>query len=141
VIFATAQTLYYFGPHLETYNRQIRPFYDSEDAVFRAASLPDETMVHIISDITPTESYLGGLMGYLGQGKVVRVLPIAAVSEIYLHTLPRTMHLAFFIQPNDGVTLGLLRRAFDLKGPFSSPYGVDPTKQLLLFYVENNLPG
>jgi dolichyl-phosphate-mannose-protein mannosyltransferase len=141
VVFAAAQTLYYFGPHLQTYNRQIRPSYDSEDALFRAASLPGPTLVQIISDSTSTESYLGGLMGYLGEYKVVKVLPPASVSETYLKTLPRSLHLAFFIQPKDGVTLSMLRRTFDLQGPFSSPYDVAPAKQLLLFYVKDNLPG
>ncbi len=139
--FAVAQVAYYFGPHLTTYNRQIRPYYDSEDAIFRAADLPGETMVHIVSDHSLTEGYLSSALSYLADNKVVTVHSPSAISTQYLSTLPRNVSQAFFIEPTDNLTRIALQQTYSLslKGPYTSPYPLDPSKQLLLYFVPDIL--
>lgn len=134
---AALQVAYFFGPHLQTYNRQIRPFADAEDAVFRGAALPYGTVVHVISLFAPPSNYLSTLMLYLADGIPIESLAPDKVSRPYLASLPPDHGHAFFIQPDDISTLAYLRQSFkdDLQGPFSSPYDVPPSKQLMLYYL------
>lgn len=135
VFFGIAQVIYYFGPHLETYNRQLRPFYDSEDAMFRAAALPSGTQVHVFTDYAPTDAYLSGVLGFLSDGFTVSARALDDIDATYLAGLPRTLNQAFFLEPEDGTTLGLLQTQFTLEGPFASPYNIAPGKQLLLYFA------
>ncbi len=136
LVFALAQVLYFFGPHLETFNQQLRPTYDSEDAIFRAASLPEGTIAQIVADNAPTEGYLSAMMGYLADNHEVRVATRSQISFEYLDSLPHSLGVAFFIQPDDTVTLDYLKRLFvPLNGPFRSPYPIDPARQLVLYYA------
>ncbi len=135
MFFGVAQVIYYFGPHLETYNRQIRPFYDNEDAMFRAAALPSGTQVHVFSDYASTDAYLSGVLGFLADGFTVSARALNTIDSTYLSGLPPTLNHAFFLEPDDGATLALLQTQFTLEGPFASPYNVAPEKQLLLYFA------
>ncbi|MFW5772112.1 MAG: glycosyltransferase family 39 protein, partial [Phototrophicaceae bacterium] len=43
LVLVAGQIAYYFGPHLDDFNRQLRPRPDVQDSIFRAAHLPSDT--------------------------------------------------------------------------------------------------
>jgi hypothetical protein len=128
---------YYFGPHLSLYNRQIRPFVDSEDAMFRAANLSAATQTHVISDNAQEWQYLSGILGYLADGHSMDTLTRVQVTPEYVLGLSPYFNHAFFIEQDDALTLNSLRRYFGdmLEGPYYSPYNVPQDKQLALYYL------
>ncbi|MBL8162921.1 MAG: glycosyltransferase family 39 protein [Anaerolineae bacterium] len=134
VFFAVVQVAYYFGPHLETYNRQIRPFPDAHDALFRAVGLPDATQITVIGRNVPAASLLNGIMGYLDDGKPVVVRAPAELTPDYVAGLTDDVPRAFFIERDDVRTLNTLRQRFTLAGPYASPFALPPEKQFMLYF-------
>lgn len=134
VFFALVQVIYYFGPHLETYNRQLRPFPDAQDALFRAVGLPDNTQVTVIGRNVPAASLLNGIMGYLDDGKLVAVRAPADVTAEYVVGLSDDVPRAFFVERDDVTTVSTLRSRFTLAGPFASPFNLPPEKQFMLYF-------
>lgn len=133
---AVIQAVYYFGPHLETYNRQLRPHPDAQDALFRAVGLPDGTQITIIGRNVPQADLLNGMMGYLDDGKPVAARAPAEVTAAYVAGLPEDVRHAFFIEREDVTTLNALRQRFALAGPYASPFELPPEKQFMLYYYE-----
>ncbi|MBI5671116.1 MAG: glycosyltransferase family 39 protein [Chloroflexi bacterium] len=140
-VMAFAQMRYYFGHHLEVYNRQLRPGFDSEDPIFRAAHFPPGTHVHIISNSTLGQQYLSGIVGYLNSGLVLDVRTPLETSREYLASLIRGVDHAFFVEPTDAGTLTLLQEQFRLGVPHFSPFNVPRDRQLVLFYVRGSIAG
>ncbi len=136
VALAAGQVQYYFGPHLTRYNQQLRQAYDSEDAMFRSVDFPFGTQVHVITDDSPGQPYLSGIMNYLADGIYVFSIQPALLSASYLTGLPRGVDQAFFIKPDDTATLNLLKQYFTLEGPFFSPFDVEHNRQLALYYAK-----
>lgn len=130
------QARYYFGHHLDLYNLQLRPGYDSEDAIFRAADFPPGTHVHIISSSTLGQQYLSGIVGYLNSGLILDVRTPLETSPEYLANLTPNADHVFFVEPDDRATLALLRRYFALDEPRFSPFNVPKARQLVMFYVK-----
>lgn len=136
ICLGAAQLIYYFGPHLQAYNAQMRVYPDAEDAMFRAIALPQGTQIHVYGDTVPTGSYLNGVVGYLADGFTVAVQVPNAITQQYVDGLSMGFNQAFFLTPDDGRTLAMLQTRFkNLQGPFSSPY-LDPSfKQYWLYYA------
>ncbi len=133
---AVAQVAYYFGPHLERYNQQIRLVYDAEDAIFRSARFPPNTQVHIFTTETPGGAYLSGVAGYLSDGLTVFPIHPDDLTLTYLSSLPRGIDHAFYLEPGDASTLALVKTFYDVEGPFFSPYRVPADRQLALYYFK-----
>ncbi len=132
---AVAQMRYYFGSHLVLYNDQIRPGYDSEDAMFRAVDFPSGTQVMVISAHSPGQPYLSGVLGYVNPGAVLEVRAPEDMTPEYLAALSPAVDRAFFVEPTDGRTVTLLQQYFKLGVPQFSPYSVPKSRQLVLFWV------
>lgn len=127
------QVGYYFGPHLELYNQQLRPNYDSTDAMFRSVNFPRGTQIYLISDPTIDGSYTTQVMQFLMDGTDLHVLD--HLTPDYLNTLSRAVDQAFFISPHDDASLKLLESEFILEGPSLSPYDVPHNTEFVLYYA------
>jgi hypothetical protein len=133
---AVVNASYYFGSHLSLYNRQIRPYVDTEDAVFRAANLSPATQTHIISDNAQEWQYLMGILGYLADEHSMDTVTRAQVTPDYLQGLSPYFNHAFFIEQDDALTLNALRRYLGaLDGPYYSPYNLPHDKQMAMYYL------
>ncbi len=140
-ILLTANALYYFGPHLRTYNEQLRAansFRDSEDAMLRAMALPPSAAVHLISESTIDETIPRDLRMFLTRRKAM-ILPVLqgeTFTQAYLDELPRDVDHAFFIEVNSTNAIAMVEAEFPLVQPSFSPYrNVSPQKQFVLLYV------
>ena len=141
------QAAYYWGPHLERYNQQLRlhhRFPDGYDAVFRAVEFPRRTQVHIISTRPFSAMDAQGLADYLRGTYWINIdtLTPAQMDKPYLLGLPCGVDHAFFIELNNRWTLAKLQRYFYLRPASSSPYrDVIPDERELVLYYAPNLPG
>jgi 4-amino-4-deoxy-L-arabinose transferase-like glycosyltransferase len=134
VLLAGESVRYYFVAHLERYNQQTRQTFDSEDAMFRSVGFPWGTQIYVLTASSPSQSYLSGVLNYLTDGLFVQVAAPGSVTPGFLEGLPRGVDLAFYVEPGDTLTVELLRRYFNLEGPFFSPYNLEPRRALLLYY-------
>jgi 4-amino-4-deoxy-L-arabinose transferase-like glycosyltransferase len=134
VLLAGESVRYYFVPHLERYNQQTRQTFDSEDAMFRSVGFLWGTQIYVLTASIPSQSYLSGVLNYLTDGLFVQVAAPGSVTPGFLEGLPRGVDLAFYVEPGDTLTVELLRKYFNLEGPFFSPYNLEPRRALLLYY-------
>ena len=132
---AVVQTVYYFGPHLQGYNRQIRPTADFEDALFRSADFPPGTRIHLITSQTLDQSYLYGVLGFVTDSGSLSVLTPQQVTPDYLAKLPHGVDQAFYVEPGDTTSPELLAQYFRLDPPQYSPYNLPRDKQFILYYA------
>jgi 4-amino-4-deoxy-L-arabinose transferase-like glycosyltransferase len=136
IICAIGQMLYYFGPHLASYNRQIRQGMDAEDALFRSAQFPPGTQVLIVtSDPTITEAYAQTLLQFLADGLEVKLL--TELTPAALARLSPDRDHAFFIAPGDQHSIDALTGYFDAQPAQSSPYPIPPEQAYLLYYLSS----
>ncbi len=137
-LLAVVQVGYYFGPHLGSFDanlRATRPHRDLEDTVYRSLDFPPGTQIHIVSGALFDRGYANQMLaffrpdleavGYLGSDELIADLP----------RLRHTTDQAFFIEPEDVRTLAALQANFALEGPFFSPYRVAPERQFVLFFA------
>lgn len=137
---AGLQIAYYFGPHMDYYNRQLRlhhGFPDGYDAIFRTQDFPRDTQVHIISASPFSQMDAQGLSDFLRGGLYFNTLAAADLDEDYLKALRCGVDHAFFIQPGDSRTLALLKKYFYLRAPEYSSYGavIPDERELVLYYA------
>ncbi len=139
---AVYQGVYYWGPHLEMYNRQLRihhGFPDGYDAIFRAVEFPRGTHVHIISASPFSQMDAQGLADYLRDPGwlVVDTRTPSEAYSLYLRGLPCGVDHAFFIAPDDMRTLAKLHRFFYLRPPAYSPNSdiIPDERELVLYYA------
>lgn len=135
VIALAAQVVYYFGPHLAVFNRQIRPFKDGQDVAYRLAVLPQNTYVFVLGDELTYPPHVEILQAFWDLHYDVRFLHPLELKLLDIHRLPRDRNFAFFIEGDDTDTLQFLARYFDLDGPQYSPYNLPLDKQYVLYFV------
>jgi hypothetical protein len=136
IALAVLQTTYYFGPHLEVYNRQLRPYSDAQDAIFRARDLPLDTRVCLISSQPFNEALLQGIQRYLQVDIELCLLNPDEVTPELIDALAQAPTLAFFVEQYDVITQGTLREHLALRGPFRSPYpSVPEDRQFWLYHT------
>ncbi len=140
LVAAGLQVAYYFGPHMDYYNRQLRlhhSFPDGYDAIFRTRDFPDDTWVHIISVSPFSQMDAQGLSDFLRGGLYLNTLTPADVDEDYLNSLRCGVDHAFFIQPGDTHTLAVLQEYFYLRAPEYTAYGavIPDERELVLYYA------
>ncbi|HVU10904.1 MAG TPA: glycosyltransferase family 39 protein [Phototrophicaceae bacterium] len=143
---AAAQVGYYFGPHLQYFNVQVRdakPYRDGIDAANRAVSLPGNTQVYLVSMPIHDQNVPRDWFGFLSEdGDPLRFFPLKTVSPDtispkFLIHLPRGQNYAFFVDPNDTDAIAQIERYFpNVTPPQYTPWDIAPDKEYLLFYVD-----
>jgi 4-amino-4-deoxy-L-arabinose transferase-like glycosyltransferase len=133
---AAVQTGYYFGPHLDFYNRQLR-FYgrDGQDALFRAVRLPADTQVHIVGPVGLYEFDAATITRFLGRTDLVVILWNNSFDTQQIARLRADQNHAFFLPPDDLTTLANLHARFTLAGPFTTPYTTVPADRRFVLYT------
>jgi hypothetical protein len=133
LLLAVPQLVYYFGPHLEVYNQQIRGYRDHQDVMFRAAEFPPDTQVHFISNDLVFSLHVETLKRFWNLDMVFDV----QTSEEFIRDTALDMDVdhAFFFEPANTAVRTLLRRRYHLSQPPEwSPYNVPRDRQYLLLY-------
>lgn len=136
---AALQWWYYFGPHLDRLNVQIRAstaFPDGEDAILRSADFPPGTHVYLISDPPFGAGYAQGCANFVADRLIVHDVYPAEVTPGWLAARsPRENH-AFFVDFNSDEVLFLLYDYYPLGVPELSPNEDVPLReQYVLFFV------
>lgn len=132
------QGYYYFGPHLELFQQEVRAHVDRdvEDALLRARAFPPGTHVFIVGDkVLPqldTQRFIRFLRGR--DDLIVEVLTHAAFADVRLDALEADRDAAFFVSPESAFVIERLRAELGLDEPQRSPYDVPPDKEFWLFY-------
>jgi hypothetical protein len=134
-LIVTIQAIYYFGPHLTYFNDVSRVHHDSQDAAFRAAEFPSGTEVHVIGVPLAFHLYAIEVMRFLRDDVVMDVVEPIDFDLAYLAQLSPFVNHAFFLMPDDGASLALLRANFGVRGPFDSPYPLPPDRSFRLYFI------
>jgi hypothetical protein len=142
IAMAAGQLYYYFGPHLDYYEVELRQplHYDIEDALLRSKDFAPGTEIWIIAEgkmLPPTIAQ--HFANYLADGLIVRYRAPASITETELRTLPRDRHYAFYFALGDTGTVYLLARVFGPRDIGYTPYDTPREKALLLYYVASPL--
>ncbi len=135
---AAGQGVYYFGPHLDRFNAEVREFpsADAEDALLRAADFPRVTFVHLVGTRLLPQRDAQHFADFLTDGLVVQVHAPDAITPILLHSLRRDVPHAFFVEPGERDVLALLAATFGTRPVQGTPSPRVPEgKALLLYYV------
>jgi hypothetical protein len=142
---AAAQVAYYFGPHLETYNWQLRlrhSFPDGYDAILRSLDFPDGTHLHIISASPFSQMDGQGFADYVDGGLIVHTQTTSRFNLFYLSRLACGVDHAFFFLIGDAVSPALLARHRFVHPPAYSPYAaIIPDERELVLYYAPYVPG
>jgi hypothetical protein len=129
------QTGYYFGPHLERYNIQMRTRADEEDAIFRSLAFPLATRIHLVTWELLDESYVYGVLGYVSDRLSVTIVRPDQITPDYLLGLSRRIDHAFYVEQKDTTTPQTLAQYFTVQPPAYSPFNVPRDKQYVLYYI------
>ncbi len=135
-LISVVHVTYYFGPHLDVYNRQVRPNMDIIDAMLRAADFPQETLTFLVSD-NLNEAYAAGMLALLVDDRQVQSISPGEVTVELLADLPAGRPYAFFVEPHDERLPEVLADTFpNLEPPAYTPYtDVPPWAAFTLYYV------
>jgi 4-amino-4-deoxy-L-arabinose transferase-like glycosyltransferase len=135
-VLVLVQVGYYFGPHLTVYNRQLRPFQDYQDAIFRAADFPPGTVVCFVTEREPDQGFLLSVRNFIGGSFEVCVLHPNYLAPLATQIMSTNSEHAFFVLPDDQVTIDFLRTHFRISGPHMSPYeSVPRSAQFALYHT------
>jgi hypothetical protein len=127
---------YYFFQHLPDYNAQYPVTYDVFDAVIRTQGLPPQTPAYLVTGVVVYDADIRVLEEFWGiGGQVILVIPPQELPAQLAALSPRESY-AFFVSPQDQESIESLRSRFFVAGPFSSPYSVPRSKQLLLYLLK-----
>lgn len=135
----TAQVSYYFNVHIPLQTRQLREStgYDGMDAVLRAAHLPANTQVYIVSnpqiDFNVARTFDTFFVTRDEEMPLMTMLPSDFTRE-FIAALPHDRNYAFFIAPDDTGSLNLLNEYFQLDPPQDSPFEDVPADRELTLY-------
>ncbi|MBZ0281510.1 MAG: glycosyltransferase family 39 protein [Anaerolineae bacterium] len=140
VLLAGSQIVYYLSFHLPLYNRQIRPFRDFAEIVPRAINFPPETQLHLITDDAFSYWQFDTLQAYFNlRFEFIVTKPDELTAEM-LATLQRDVSHAFFVIPEDTISIGLIRAQFDAAEPTFSPHNVPLDRQYGLIFIPSEIP-
>lgn len=137
IVLALSQLVYYFGPHLALYNRQIREYNDFNDVVVRSLSFAPDVQIHIIPwHINSTSDWQIEVMyRYFGRKFTWDIVQNDQFTDDYLEKLPRDVDHAFFVLPGDQATTDRIRQHFVASPPQPSPNNVPLDRQYYLIYA------
>jgi 4-amino-4-deoxy-L-arabinose transferase-like glycosyltransferase len=129
------QGRYYFADHLREREENLA-YIDLFDVLYRAKDLPPDTEVVIIHPQVFFSYNIVAFQTFYAMPQTVITASPEAYNHETLRTLQPTIPYAFFLDPNDQVTLDRLRYYFNLaEGPTWSHYPVPRDKQLVLYYA------
>jgi hypothetical protein len=127
---------------LQFYNERERdyPIKDFDDAMFRIVTLPQNTDAYIISPEIWGAPGFNAFMRFFGRYDTrilqLRTLKPDELTPAYLDATLPSRTRAFFVEPDDLVTIQRLRDYFPtLDGPIYSPYAVPLEKQFVMYRV------
>ncbi len=127
-----AQTVYYFGPHLENYNQQLVQGRDAYDALFRTADLPAGTAIYLVDPPpTVTEDYAQSFLRFLTDEKTINL--IEDPNTFDFSQMPVASRYAFFVPADDSTTLHVLARHFDFEAPQYTTYPLSNEQAYVLY--------
>lgn len=138
VALAAVQTSYYFGAHVERFSyqlREVKPYRDGEDAMFRAASFPPHTHIYLISEIVYHQPYARDVLEFLSDDLTVETLSRADVDTEFLWNIDRSVDNAFFLEPDDLATVGKLQSFVAISRPLFTSHDIARDKQYVLYYA------
>ncbi len=127
--------VYYFGPHLEVYNQQIRPYRDYADAYQRALAYPNDSQVYFITDDLVWEPYLRVIGAMADKSLPITIQTPQQLDETWLTRLSPTRGYIFLVPNGDWETINRILRYFPMVGPYLSPYRVPLERQYALLYL------
>jgi hypothetical protein len=133
----TWQALYYFGPHLDRFNKEVRLHvnYDVEDALLRAQDFAPFTEIHIFATRVLPQNDAQWFANFLADDLIVTIQAPEDVQVVDLKQLPREVDHAFFVPADEPATLATLEAVFGFYPIQTTPYDVPHGKALLLYYV------
>ncbi len=138
---AAIQVGYTFGPFRAAYAvsfRAARSSRDAQDAVMRAAALPDiaQTQVVIVDAVEQDVHVPRGMLTFLvDHDYPVLLVTAAAFTPQYLVDLPRDRGYAFFLEPGDAESYRRLADAFPVGHPAYSTRALLPAHEEYLMFV------
>jgi hypothetical protein len=137
---AVIQTGYYFRVHIPQFIASAPQAHIMDDARFRAADLPDNTHVYIITPIITFEFDSYTTLRYrqrIADGVFITTLHPAEFDDWHLRAMIPQRNYAFFIAPDDDATRALLAAhpEFDLDEPQRSPYDMTFDGLYELYFV------
>lgn len=133
-----AQTHYYFNVHTPRFLSEYhaaRPYPDIDDAILRAAALPDDRLIQMIPPYSIDPTYLRILLLYLDDRTNVEVIYAYQLTEAMIDALPTDEPIAFFIAREDERTPFLLSRRFDLSDPLYTENPQIPIEKQFAIYL------
>ncbi len=137
LLLALPQIPYYFGPHLAVYNRQVRPFHDHIDMMYRTRNFPDDTRVFAVR--TPENDvfvdHFRVLEAFWGLPPRMQVFLSGEQTSQMIANLSRETDIALFVEAEDYETLYAIYNHYGTVSPQYSPYNVPRENQFLLFYL------
>lgn len=128
---------YYFTDHLPLYNRYSRELWghrDAQDAAIRSLNFPTNTYVHVIAKIPPAPNYAEGLLQFMRPDLKFDYLSPDELTREYLNELDTAVDHAFYIDPDNYLSVGLLNEYFYLTGPQGSPFADVPLESAFFLY-------
>ena len=145
-VIAVAQVAYYFGPHLDYFNVQVRHakgYRDGIDAAERTLDLPGNTQVYLVGKPEHDQNVPRDWLGFLSRdGDPTRYFPLRSVatdviSPKYLLDLPHGVNYAFFVAATDENTMQLILNTFPNVSPaqFSTDPYMPADREYILFFV------
>jgi hypothetical protein len=134
-VISVAQPLFYFNTHLPLYLENDNTIL-VDDALFRAALLPNKTHVHFIHDGAIWLSAMGSARHFWRRLDLsLDAIYPRQLNQAYLDNLIPDANHAFFLDPKDEVTLAVLRENFYLRPAEYSPFNIPQRRQMILYYA------
>ena len=145
-IIAVYQTWYYFGPHLDYFNVQVRDskgYRDGIDVAQRALDLPGNTQIYIIGKPDSDQNVPRDWLNFLVRdGDPARYFPLLSVttdviSPKYLLDLPHGVNYAFYVAANEENTMRLILQHLPerVTGAVRHDPYLPADKEYVLFFV------
>jgi 4-amino-4-deoxy-L-arabinose transferase-like glycosyltransferase len=135
------QSSYYFDTHLPKFETQIRnykPDPDGIDAAMRAATLPPDTSIYLVSNYDVDANVPRNFLSFLIPDPMSMTMVSIRVDQLddaMLSGLPRDKNYAFFVGPNAAGIEDLLGQYFPLENAQMSPYDIPAEKEYALYFV------
>lgn len=141
------QLYYYFGPHLDYFNRQFRdakPYRDGIDAVLRAANLPDPYRVQpVLVDMPEHDQNVPrNFHGYLLYNDPYPLISLRPdhFTPKYLVSLPRDRDYAFFVDASQPNVVNMIYRYFpNVSPPQYTTTDMRPDREYVLLFAPASL--
>lgn len=136
-----SQMYYYFADYLPTANSDAYAGRtEPDDALFRATTLPDETIVFLIDDMVIWQFNINAFkLFYESDARIIAIFP-ESVPQYYQNAMVEDRPYAFFVDARDTTTLPYLSQYFELGEPEYSPYDVAREKQMVLYRGKKKQP-